>query len=363
MIILIDIGHPAHVHYFKNFIKIMRQKGHQILVTARNRECTLALLRTEEIPYISRGKGANTVLGKILYTLVADLIILYQSLKHRPNIYLSHSSHYAMHIARILRKPCIATGDSDHIRINAKLLMPYISCLLTPSNYKLNYGSKHLRFDAYMELLYLHPNYFREIRNDIRKELGVKDSEKYYFLRFVSWNAFHDNNQKGISNSTKVSIVKLLLQHGRVIISSEKGLPDELSNYAATFHPSRIHNVLAGAEICISEGATTASESASLGTPTIYVNSLEVSYLKEQEERYSLCYNFRTEDGVLGKINELLANPDIKKIHLKNRQMMLKDKIDPTALLLWFIENYPESKLLFRNNQRLQDQFRCNSII
>ncbi|MFW5804449.1 MAG: DUF354 domain-containing protein, partial [bacterium] len=35
MKILIDIGHPAHVHYFKNFITKMSQKGHSFIVIAR----------------------------------------------------------------------------------------------------------------------------------------------------------------------------------------------------------------------------------------------------------------------------------------------------------------------------------------
>ena len=38
MKILIDINHPAHVHYFKNFIKIMEKKGHEFLIISRNKE-------------------------------------------------------------------------------------------------------------------------------------------------------------------------------------------------------------------------------------------------------------------------------------------------------------------------------------
>ena len=35
MNLLIDIGHPAHVHLFRNFYREMREKGHNVLVTAR----------------------------------------------------------------------------------------------------------------------------------------------------------------------------------------------------------------------------------------------------------------------------------------------------------------------------------------
>jgi len=37
MKIVTDIGHPAHVHYFKHFIKEMTDNGHEIMCFARER--------------------------------------------------------------------------------------------------------------------------------------------------------------------------------------------------------------------------------------------------------------------------------------------------------------------------------------
>ena len=45
MKILIDIGHPAHVHYFKNLIKIMSNSSKaEFLVTSRDKEMAHYLL-------------------------------------------------------------------------------------------------------------------------------------------------------------------------------------------------------------------------------------------------------------------------------------------------------------------------------
>jgi hypothetical protein len=38
MKILIDIGHPAHVHFFKNAIRELEGRGHEVKVTARDKE-------------------------------------------------------------------------------------------------------------------------------------------------------------------------------------------------------------------------------------------------------------------------------------------------------------------------------------
>jgi len=69
MKILLDIGHPAHVHYFKNFIKIMEDKGHQFLITSRNKEIEHHLLKQYKIAFKSRGCRITRTLDLTAHTL------------------------------------------------------------------------------------------------------------------------------------------------------------------------------------------------------------------------------------------------------------------------------------------------------
>ena len=46
MKILIDIGHPAHIHYFKNFIFKSIKAGNEIKIVARDKEVTIDLLKS-----------------------------------------------------------------------------------------------------------------------------------------------------------------------------------------------------------------------------------------------------------------------------------------------------------------------------
>ena len=71
MRIFIDIGHPAHVHYFRNMIASMHDKGHTFFIIARDKEVTHRLLKQYNLSYISRGKGSGTIVGKILYLFKA----------------------------------------------------------------------------------------------------------------------------------------------------------------------------------------------------------------------------------------------------------------------------------------------------
>lgn len=53
MKILIDINHPAHVHFFKNPIEILKKEGHEVVVTSRNKEFALQLLDDLKIPQLA----------------------------------------------------------------------------------------------------------------------------------------------------------------------------------------------------------------------------------------------------------------------------------------------------------------------
>ena len=59
MRILIDILHPAHVHFFRNFHAEMTDRGHQLCITARDKDRSVELLQAFGLPYqqISRQKS------------------------------------------------------------------------------------------------------------------------------------------------------------------------------------------------------------------------------------------------------------------------------------------------------------------
>ena len=101
-----------------------------------------------------------------------------------------------------------------------------------------------------------------------------------------------------------------------------------------------------------------ASECAVLGTPAIYINSLEVGYCTEEEKKYNLIFGYRNSAGVLEKAIELLETPNLKEVFQTRRQKMLVDKIDVTAFLVWFVENYPESKKIMKENPDYQMRFK-----
>ena len=112
MRILIDIGHPALVHYFKNFIKIMSLKNHFFKIIARDKEVTHKLLNSYNIDFIDRGVGGKYSFYKFFYMIKANLLIYKQAIKFNPDLFLSFASPYAGQVSKIKRKPHISFTDT-----------------------------------------------------------------------------------------------------------------------------------------------------------------------------------------------------------------------------------------------------------
>ena len=118
-----------------------------------------------------------------------------------------------------------------------------------------------------------------------------------------------------------------------------------------------MHDALAYAEIYIGEGATMASEAGVLGTPSFYISTIARSYNIDQE-RFGLVFNFVNFNGVISKIEEILEMKNRKSIFQKHRNEFLNEKIDFTAFLVWFVENYPESAKIMKENPDFQYNFK-----
>jgi predicted glycosyltransferase len=359
MRIFIDIGHPAHVHYFKNFIRIMESHGHIFFVSARNRSIIFSLLKTYNIPYYDRGKGKDGVLGKLFYMIGADFKLFSKARKFNPHIFISFASPYAAQTAWLLRKPHIVLDDTEHARFGHFFYKPFSKTFLNPACFQKDFGINQIRFNSYTELFYLHPHYFTS-QSAILSTLGVSKNEKFVLLRFVSWQASHDLGHSGLDLSTKKELVILLNNNSyKVLISSEGEITDPFfEEYLIKISPELIHQVMAHATLLITEGATMASECAMLGTPAIYVNSLDAGTLREQEDKYQLIHGFRSSEGVLTKVVELLNLPNLKEIYQLRRQKLLSEKIDVTAFAVWFVENYPESVRIMKENPEYQERFK-----
>jgi len=356
MKIFIDIGHPAHVHYFKHFTCIMKEKGHRVFITARDKEVTFSLLDYYKLPYESRGKGKKGFLGKLFYIFKADFLLLRKAIKVKPDVFLSFGSPYAAHTAWFMRKPHIAFDDTDHNVFEQLMYVSFTKTILTPQVYGKDFGKKHVRFNGFMELCSLHPNRFTASPGFLPELKSVSRSGRYIILRFVSWEASHDMGLSGLSMEDKYTLVRELSKYADIIISSESPLPADLKSFGYSVHPARMHDFLAGAQLLVSESLTMSAESAFLGTPTICISSAKAGTLDE-EVKLGLIELYRTSHGVINRAIEIVKNKEFKNAFRLKSARIVNELIDVTAFMAWFVENYPQSSVELKTNPSYQMRF------
>jgi len=339
MRIFIDIGHPAHVHYFRNFIRIMQDKGHQFFISARDKEITHRLLDHYNLPYKTRGKGKKGMWGKFVYIVQADFLLVKWAIRFKPDLFISFASPYAAHVAWLMKKPHFVFDDTEHASLNHMLYKPFSKEVITPAFFQKDMGSKHIRFNSLMELCYLHPRYFEHDHAFIR-EYGIKNNnEKLALIRVVSWDANHDVGLSGLSVEELKKLVEQLKPHYKILISAEGKLPEQFASYKINIPPEKIHDLLYSTDLFITEGATMATEAALLGTPVIYVNSLNAGTLKVLEQ-YGLIINLRNSDHLISYIQKLIADPQIKEKWGSLSRELIKKLCDPTEFLVDHITKY-----------------------
>ena len=181
MKIFIDIGHPAHVHYFKNLLNRLSGVGYEFVITARDKEMSHYLLKELNFNFYDRGKGAKALLGKIFYTFSADKQLYRLAKSEQPDLFLSFGSPYAAHVSFLLRKPHLVIDDTENATLGQFMYRPFSECILTPDCFKKDFGKKQIRFPSYMELSYLHPNVFTPDKS-ILNYLGINEDEKYTII-------------------------------------------------------------------------------------------------------------------------------------------------------------------------------------
>ena len=348
--ILIDIGHPAHVHYFKNIIKKLSERGHSFKIVARDKEVAHELLNKYSIEFSNRGSGSNNPVGKFIYLIKGSYLLNQIAKSFNPDIYLSFASPYAAISSYVNGKPHIVIDDTDHAILSHKLYAPFSDVFINPSGFKVKFKKGSQIFvKSFFELTYLHPEYFTP-NSELLEKYGIDVNNKYAVIRFVSWNANHDINAKGLSLKDRIKLIDEISKFCAIHISSEGKLPASLQKYELKIPPDRIHDVLAGASLFIGESGTMSSECAVLGVPNIQIrHTLDKSkvpgvHLNLEKRGLKILKDFKDISGVIEKAFDILNNLETVTADYRNKkETLINESDDINEILCDIIGNYPDS--------------------
>lgn len=341
---LFVVAHPAHVHLFKNVIRSLQDEGNRVLVGAIPREVTIHLLQTYQIPHFVLGKLRSTLVTKALDLLPKDLLLLLRSRDFNPEVVISTGSPYGAHVSAVLSRPHLVFGDTETAALTARITLPFSDCVCTPEAFHGNLGFKHVRYNGYKELAYLHPKYFQPDPS-VLDEVGLSRSEHFVIVRVASRDASHSVGLHGVGFGVgqSKSFFEGLSSRVRVVVTSDGQVPSDLQQYVVSVRPERMHDLLAFAAMYIGEGATMAAEAGVLGVPWIFLSSSGRGFLDEQQRRYGLGRWTNSLSVASDQAAEWLSRKDLKEVWRNKRRVMLEEKEDVTRFILDFIRGWPRS--------------------
>ena len=345
MNILVDIGHPAHVHLLHPLSEELKRRGHHLFYSVREIPIAIRLMEHYGMtPYLRLGKKHDGLGGKALDILHQDLQLLRFVRKEHINLGLS-SGIVLSHVSQLTKMKALMFDDDDDAAepLVVRYGHPMSYAIFTPDCI-LRKSKKTVYYPGTHELAYLHPHRFSP-DSTVLEKAGLQKGERFFIMRFVAMKGHHDIGQAGLSLEQKRTLVNILQPYGRIIITAERPVEKDFEPYRIPVPPEEIHSLMAYCSLFVGDSQTMTSEAALLGVPALKCNTFagQLSVPNMLEERFGLCHAFTPSqfDDMCHTINQLLSTEPIL-LHnewQKKRDHLLEELSDPVEFFVNYIES------------------------
>lgn len=358
---LFQLGHPAHFHLFRHTIENLNRDGHQTYILIKKKDILEDLLKEAGMAYVNILPSGKKSAFALLLRLWR---VFWFTLSHRIDVLVGSTPEVAQ-IAWLLHRHSIIMAEDDAAIVPQfiKAVRPFVDGYLSPESCDNGVlEAKTTHYAGFHKLAYLHPNRFTPDPQLV--DSYFPHDKPFFLLRFAQLNAYHDVSAqaKGINGEVAERLIDKLQPYGSVYITSERPLEPQLEPYRLKINPLHIHHVMAFANMYIGDSQSMAVEAAMLGTPCLRFNDFagKIGVLEELEHKYELTVGIPSSNPqrLFDQIDEWLAMPNLREVFQQRRERMLSDKIEVTAFFTWFIENYPESQKIMKENPEYQWNFK-----
>ena len=362
---LFYLVHPAKFHFHKVQINTLINKGHNVDILINSKDILEDLVKEEGwnyyniFPHGRKIKGLHVYLSAFVAIIKSNYRILKFIKNKKYDLFIGDFLTWVGLIKRV--KTLYPTDDVLNQVPEQIIFLLTATHPIAPKITDLKFfNKKTIHYNGYKALAHLHPNHFKHDINRLAPEL--QNGINFFLIRCTGFNATHDIGKSGITDELILKLVEILEPHGEILITSERELPEKLIKYKLNIRKNDISHYIYSASLFISDSTTMSCEAAVLGTPSVEFDDYfhEIKQMIELQEKYKLIHCFRTseEEDFLNKIKDLLLQKDLKSKYMKRRKKLLDNTIDVSSFLVWFFENYPNSKIDYFNNPKIQNRFK-----
>lgn len=311
MDVLVTIGAPADVHFFRNTIRLLDDHGHNIHVLAGQNDGATDLLTTYGIDHetiFTAGFGGRITNQWRLYRRASEI---------DPDVMVGVQHVGVVQVAALVGSRSVVFTD-EVTTYRDRLCYPLADQICSPEAIDTHVGDNHIKYPGYRALAYLHPDRFEPDPQPVWS-IGLDPDEPIVV----------------VEPSSSSDRQRLRATDAAVVVANPEGVHVSGEDETRTGPPESRHDILRYADLFVGETPLLASEAAILGTPAVIASGCRSCIVRELHEQYELVL---PAERPIDRAVSLLESNDPERWE-RRRQRLLSDKIDTTTFLTTLIED------------------------
>ncbi len=330
MLLWFDILTPKQALLFGNMAKRLAGEGFDVLITAREYNYTVDLLKLLKLDFKVLGGYGEDLEEKLDEDLRRARLLshLITSLKEKPSYLISYASPSAVRVAFGLKIPSIILCDTPHAEAVHRLTVPLAKALIhsefIPSEslqkYVLSQFTEVVTYRGVDELEYVKDYLMAGSRNTTAlREAGLKPGT-YVVVRPPEVKASYYSFGVDFNVKALVSLIRGL-GHDVVFLPrygwQVKELGDLLNEVTVLKKPIYGLDLEFSAIAVVTGGASMAREASLLGTPSFTTFPGDLPVEKALSRMGFPIYHIRSFNDLMSKLREVLSEPSKYRVNTK----------------------------------------------
>ncbi len=335
MRVWIDILTPKQTLFFAPLYDLLKQSGHDVMVTTRVYREAQQALRLKRIPHSVVGRhGGGDSFNKLVASGERILALAPTIRRRRPTVAVSFSSPEAARVAFGLGIPQLAVNDSPHSRKVARLSIPLSTIVCSPwiiskSIWKEFGARKVVTYKALDAAAWL-KRHKRD--HKVLENLGLDQDRPIVFLRTEEAFASYLMGKASDHAPVVLPVIRELITSridAQIVVSTRYGMQAPVIKKAFGRRVQVLERIIDATSLMafssafIGSGGTMTVEAALLGTPAISCfpgdKPLYITYL----ERRGLVSTMRSPRRIASTIRDILAKPErFEQLRTRGRRLL-----------------------------------------
>lgn len=350
MKVLLDVSHPAHVHFFKPIGQEIIERGHSVLLAVRAKDNAPELAACSGLPLASpptgRWSGHRPGGGLVQrgMELGARVRWLRSVIREGEIDLLMTRNPSGVLAGRAVGIPTIFdSDDGSSAKLHFSLGKPFATVVTTPEMLGADFGSRHRRYHGLKSSVFLSPHRFA-VDQEVRARYGVDPRFPLFTARFSANDSSHDRNVRSMPEQFVAAVREALEPKGTLVLSVEGAETvlfgptfDGTSRISATADPSDFLHLLGSSDLFVGDTGSVAMEAIALGIPALRISDVRRPILRALEKEHGVVENFTwaQQDEFLARLDEWLHDKGLHQDHAKRSARLLASFED---LVPWFVD-------------------------